>query len=94
MVLFVHFTILLQNIPTNVSLTALFLLNNTLFKKVLSDALTLYLEKYSWYYMPVIVHKILIHGCDIIQNINIPIGYLSEEALEARHKEIRKYTID
>jgi len=42
----------------------------------------------------VTVHKILIHGCDIIQNINIPIGYLSEEALEARHKEIRKYRLN
>ena len=28
-----------------------------------------------------------------MESIDIPIGYLSEEALESRHKEIRKYRL-
>lgn len=50
----------------------------------------LYLEHYNWYYMPSTLHKLLIHGKDIISYFDLPIGHLSEEALEARHKEIRK----
>jgi len=69
-------------------------INMLTFRKLLSDTHALYLEKYVWYYMPVTVHKILIHGCDIINQINIPVGFLSEEALEARHKEIRKFRLN
>lgn len=36
--------------------------------------------------MPPTVHKVLIHGADIIQHIGIPIGSLSEEAQEASNK--------
>jgi hypothetical protein len=39
-------------------------------------------ELYGWYYMSVTVHKLLIHGADIIQNCIVPIGNLSEEASE------------
>lgn len=35
------------------------------------------------------MHKLLIHGSDIISHHQIPIGQLSEEALEATHKDIR-----
>jgi len=48
------------------------------------------IEKYGWYYMPASVHKILLHGADIIKNVLLPIGQLSEEVIEARHKEFRK----
>lgn len=41
--------------------------------------------------MPVSVHKILIHGSDIIDYSIVPIGQLSEEVQESRHKEVRKY---
>lgn len=41
--------------------------------------------------MPVSVHKILIHGAEIIQHRLLPIGQLSEEVIEARHKEFRQY---
>ena len=44
-----------------------------------------------WCYMPASVHKLLIHGKDIVENFSIPIGQLSEEASEARNKEFRKY---
>lgn len=41
--------------------------------------------------MPASVHKILIHSADVINSILCPIGQLSEEALEARHKEYRTF---
>ena len=71
----------------------MFEINVPTFKTVLKKTSNTYVEKYSWYYMPVTVHKILIHACDIVEHNNIPIGYLSEKALEARHKEIRKYRL-
>ncbi|XP_072375997.1 uncharacterized protein [Diabrotica undecimpunctata] len=50
----------------------------------------LYLSLYPWYNMPVTVHKILVHGADIIKNSLIPVGQMSEEASEAKNKEIRR----
>lgn len=43
-------------------------------------------EKYDWYYMPTSVHKLLIHGPEIIQNSMLPIGQMSEDAQEACNK--------
>lgn len=48
-----------------------------------------YLKLYSWYYMPVTVHKLLLHSSDIMEACELPVGQLSEEALEATHKIIR-----
>lgn len=39
--------------------------------------------------MPSTVHKILVHGIDFIKYSTIPIGMLSEEAIETSHKIIR-----
>ena len=41
--------------------------------------------------MPPSLHIILIHGSSIIKNTPLPIGKLSEEALETTHKVIRKF---
>lgn len=49
------------------------------------------IDKYSWYSMPPSVHKVLIHGPDIIEHALVSIGQLSEEAHEARNKEFKKY---
>lgn len=54
----------------------------------------LVIDKYGWYYMPATVHKILFHGAEIIKYAIIPIGQLSEEVIEARHKEFRKYRLE
>ena len=51
----------------------------------------LYVSLYPWYYMPPTVHKVLIHGAKVIREAIVPIGQLSEEALESRNKDIRKY---
>ena len=41
--------------------------------------------------MPTTVHKILIHGPEVIEKCIFPIGQLSEEASEAKNKDIKKY---
>ena len=44
--------------------------------------------------MPSSVHKILLHGEVIIRSVLLPIGELSEEAIEARHKDFRRFRIN
>lgn len=41
--------------------------------------------------MPPVVHKLLIHGAAIAKEAILPIGLLSEEAMEARNKDIRRF---
>lgn len=65
-------------------------INIPTFSILLNETSELYLQLYSWYYMPSSVHKLLVHGPDIISFFEIPIGQLSEEALEASHKEFRR----
>lgn len=48
---------------------------------------------YEWYNMPATLHKILIHGKDIIENCIFPVGLLSEEAQESRNKDYKKYRL-
>lgn len=48
-------------------------------------------DKYPWYYMPASVHFILIHGADVMASMELPMGVYSEEALEARNKNIRSF---
>ena len=48
------------------------------------------LSSYSWYVIPPSVHKLLEHGLQVSQTLELPIGMYSEEALEALNKEIRK----
>lgn len=61
------------------------------FQRFAEETSKLYLLEYSWYNMPVTVHKILYHGSEIISSCILPIGNFSEEALEARNKETRNY---
>jgi hypothetical protein len=41
--------------------------------------------------MPASVHKILLHGSEIISAALLPIGQLSEEAQKARNKDLKKF---
>ena len=50
-------------------------------------------HKYSWYNMTPTVHKVLLHGAEIIENAPLPIGHLSEEASEATNKYIRMFCL-
>lgn len=53
----------------------------------------MFVDLYGWYYMPVTVHKVLLHGEKIITAAMLPIGLLSEEAQEARNKDYKNYRI-
>ena len=68
-----------------------FAVNVDAFDKYALETANLYVKLYPWYYMPASVHKILIHGGRVIESAILPIGMLSEEAQEARHKHLRKY---
>lgn len=47
----------------------------------------LYVKLYGWHPMTPVMNKILIHGAKIIDQANLSIGQLSEEAAEVRSKE-------
>ncbi|KAJ4428580.1 hypothetical protein ANN_24624 [Periplaneta americana] len=64
-------------------------LNIGAFKKYALDTADLYVKLYGWSYMPATVHKILTHGADVMNNRILPVGQLSDDAQEARHKEYR-----
>ncbi|XP_017465416.1 PREDICTED: uncharacterized protein LOC108358524 [Rhagoletis zephyria] len=57
------------------------------------DTAKLCIDLYGWYYMPITVHKVLIHGSKIVSEAILPIGMLSEEAQEARNKDYRRYRL-
>ena len=41
--------------------------------------------------MPQSLHKILIHGWQVVDEMVLPIGMMSEEALKARNKDFKKF---
>lgn len=57
------------------------------------DTAKKYVELYHWYNMPTTLHKILIHGKDIMEKCIFPVGILSEEAQECRNKDYKKYRL-
>ena len=44
------------------------------------------MDLYEWYPMPATVHKVLIHGKQILTNCILPVGFLAEDASESRNK--------
>ncbi|XP_046392286.1 uncharacterized protein LOC124160477 [Ischnura elegans] len=66
-------------------------INDALFKEYCYSTADLYVKLYAWYHMPPVVHKLLIHGSAIAKEAALPIGHLSEEAMEARNKDIRRF---
>lgn len=56
------------------------------FKSLCHSTFNLYIEQYSWYPMSPTVHKILVHGYQIINQFIVPVGVLGENASEARNK--------
>ena len=55
------------------------------FEKYRFDTAKHYMSKYPWYPMPATVHKVLIHGRQIVESIVLPIGYFGEEGSEAEN---------
>jgi len=61
------------------------------FKKYCLEIAKEFVQLYPWYYMPTVIHKILIHGHQIIEWAPLPIGQLSEDAQESRNKDIKNF---
>ncbi|XP_071571307.1 uncharacterized protein [Temnothorax nylanderi] len=53
-----------------------------------------FVDLYPWFYMPTSIHKLLIHGSEIIQSALLPIGQMSEDAQESCNKYIKRYCED
>lgn len=68
-------------------------INVSAFTSYAEETAALAVSLYPWYFMPVTVHKILIHGADIIESAALPIGLLSEEAQESRNKDYKHIRI-
>jgi hypothetical protein len=68
-----------------------FQLNVQAFKNYALETAQLYVQLYPWYYMPASMHKILVHGAEIIIHALLPMGQLSEEAQETRNKDLKLY---
>jgi hypothetical protein len=50
-----------------------------------------YVQKNNWYHMPVTLHKLLLHGKEVVKGSKLPIGMLSEQAGESRNKLYRQF---
>lgn len=73
------------------TLSCFYEININAFANYVEDTRQLYINSYPWYYMPTSVHKILVHGPEIINSCILPIGQMSEKALEAKNKDCRRY---
>ena len=63
------------------------------FKDYCVNTAHLFVALYPWYYMPTSVHKVLIHGAEIVKYALLPIGQLSEDAYESRNKDIKNFQL-
>jgi len=83
---------LLRNFKTILTVLSCQLPVNPLsFDKYCSRTAEIYVANYHWYPMSATLHKILIHGADIIRTSLLPVGMLGEEASEARNKHYKHY---
>ena len=64
-------------------------LNIKTFSSYCSETSEYILQEYDWYTIPPSVHKLLEHSSLIAQTLQLPIGYYSEEPLEAQNKHLR-----
>lgn len=63
------------------------------FEAYANETAKIYVDLYGWHPMSPTIHKILIHGGEVIAHALLPIGQLSEEAAEARNKHFRQYRL-
>jgi hypothetical protein len=64
-------------------------LDSSAFQQYCNDTTDKIISEYNWYVIPPSVHKLLEHGLQIADSLELPIGVYSEESLEALNKEIR-----
>ncbi|XP_043478801.1 uncharacterized protein LOC122509098 [Leptopilina heterotoma] len=68
-----------------------FAVNVNAFQQYSFETAEICVSLYPWYCMSTTVHKVFIHGAVIIDWSPLPIGQMSEDAQEARNKDIRNY---
>jgi hypothetical protein len=61
------------------------------FEEFCNATLAQYMIDCPWYNIPPTLHKVLVHGADIIRATPLPIGVTSEEGSESNTKFCRKY---
>ena len=66
-----------------------FAIDNLKFARYCKQTLKLYVSLYPWFYMPITMQKLLVHGLAIVKRMILPIGLYSEEAQESRNKNIK-----
>lgn len=74
-----------------IALSCEFPINPVCFDTLCTSTAQIYVAHYSWYLIPLTLHKILIHAPEIINFHMLPVGMLGEEASEARNKDYKKY---
>lgn len=79
-----HFHIILQVISSGFEIDA------KKFQKYAIETAQKLVDLYPWFNMPTTVHKILIHGHQIIESSLLPIGQMSGEAQESCNKSTSK----
>ena len=52
-----------------------------------------YVELYSWRPMNTTLHKLLCHSAAVVEHCLLPLGMMSEEAMEATNKSVREYRL-
>lgn len=75
------------------SLSSGYKINSQKFKSYAFDTAKMLIEEYPWYNLPSSIHKILMHGSEVIDNSILSIGELSEEAAESCNKLVKLYAI-
>ena len=68
-------------------------MDSDIFGLYTAETAKLAIQLFPWYYIPSTVHKVLIHGAEIIQAAALPIGLLWEEAQESLHKDYKDYRL-
>ena len=85
-------TILVSNLDTIWrTLTSGKSINPIQFEKFCQETLQQYMVDAAWYSLPPTLHRVLVHGKDIIKATPIAIGATSEEGSEANAKFARKF---
>ncbi|GBP72056.1 hypothetical protein EVAR_48550_1 [Eumeta japonica] len=69
-------------------------INNVAFKEYALHTARKLVAAYPWYNLPSSVHKVLIHGSEVIDHALLSIGELSEEAAEACNKLVKQFRRD
>lgn len=76
------------------TLSCIYDIDSAKFGSYATETAELCVSLYPWYPMPTSVHRVLLHGSVIIASFCVPIGLLSEEAQEARNKDIKRFRLN